>query len=72
MKRKFLLYFFLPLFSCTSDVKNHIELSYFHFSNYLFETDSTNIQLRKENWEKELGAFSSPFDYYIGLVEVFL
>ena len=60
--------FFVIIFlfaACKDDRDMDLQLNYFHFTEYLFSTDSTTIDSRQLVWESELGSFGPYFDYYI-------
>ena len=65
MIRKSLFIIFIFFSSCLKDSQDKVNLHYFHFTDYLFETKIENIVERRKKWETELGSFSAIFNNYI-------
>ena len=63
-KSLFIIFIFFSS-SCLKDSQDKVNLDYFHFTNYLFETKKENIEERRKIWEAELGSFSVIFNNYI-------
>ncbi len=59
----FIILFFI--IGCKKASDTTFGLNYFHLSNYLLETDTSNIIERRKHWEKEIGSFTPYFNKYI-------